>query len=153
VSDDRPAIMALNEALNRQGIGRDHVSMLNRIKLDILFPEEEKMYEDLDMSDAELGRHIGPGWWPLARNVFAVLKLHEFKLAQIKEKFAGLRIYVDAPKGATPGIKASIHAVLLAAESASFKTCEQCGAPGARTLVRDVWWKTLCAKCGEEMSK
>lgn len=102
------------------------------------------------LSDDELRRHIGPGWLPLAKSVLSVLDLHDFKLAQLKEKFGGLRIYVDAPPTATPGIKASIHAVLMAAENASFKTCEECGAPGERVLVRSVWWKTRCAECAEK---
>lgn len=40
MSDDRPAIVALDEALKRHKISRDEVSMLNRIKLDLLVPED-----------------------------------------------------------------------------------------------------------------
>jgi len=101
----------------------------------------------MSMTDEELSRHIGRGWWPLAKSVFEVLDLHEFQVAQIKEKFGYLRIYVDAPKDATPGIKASIHAVLLAAENASGRTCEECGAEGSHVLVRGHWWKTRCEEC------
>jgi hypothetical protein len=40
MSDDRPAIFALDDALKRQGISRDEVSPLNRMKLDLLCPED-----------------------------------------------------------------------------------------------------------------
>jgi hypothetical protein len=57
---------------------------------------------------------------------------------QVKEKFGGLRFYVNRETEA-------MHQRILEAENESFKTCEQCGAPGER---RDgSWIKTLCEAC------
>lgn len=55
--------------------------------------------------------------------------------AQVKEKFGGLRFYVD---GATEK-----HWNYIAfAENMSYRVCEDCGAPGK--LYTDGWHKTLC---------
>lgn len=54
---------------------------------------------------------------------------------QIKEKFAGLRFYVE---GATE----EIYNYISFAESMSYRICEECGSPGKR--YTDGWHKTLC---------
>lgn len=54
---------------------------------------------------------------------------------QVKEKFAGLRFYVN---GATN----EIYNYINFAESMSYRTCEICGSPGKR--YTDGWHKTLC---------
>lgn len=54
---------------------------------------------------------------------------------QVKEKFGGLRFYVQAAT--------SRHYDYISfAESMSYRTCEQCGAPGKR--YTDGWHKVLC---------
>jgi hypothetical protein len=55
--------------------------------------------------------------------------------SQIKEKFGGLRFYVN---GATD----KHWSYISFAESMSYSTCEECGAPGKR--YTDGWHKTLC---------
>jgi hypothetical protein len=54
---------------------------------------------------------------------------------QIKEKFGGLRFYVQA------ATDTHYHYISFA-ESMSYRTCEQCGAPGK--TYTDGWHKTLC---------
>jgi hypothetical protein len=61
-----------------------------------------------------------------------------FRPVQIKEKFGGLRVYLN---GETPEMTAAI----IEAERKSFETCEQCGAPGK--LRRGGWISTLCDIC------
>jgi hypothetical protein len=63
-----------------------------------------------------------------------------FQVVQVKEKFGGLRFYVE---GSSEEIEAAIHS----ASELSVKTCEVCGNPGS--LEQDVtgWWKTLCLSC------
>jgi len=67
MSDDRPAIKALNDALIRQGIDRDAVSILNRIKLDLLHPEPEDICPVCCMTDEQTGSlrtvHIHRSCW------------------------------------------------------------------------------------------
>lgn len=54
---------------------------------------------------------------------------------QVKEKFGGLRFYVNHATD-------PVYALIASAESASFRICEACGAPG-RTRGGG-WIRTLC---------
>jgi hypothetical protein len=54
---------------------------------------------------------------------------------QVKEKFGGLRFYVQAATD-------THYKYITFAESMSYRTCEECGAPGKR--YTDGWHTTLC---------
>jgi len=54
---------------------------------------------------------------------------------QVKEKFGGLRFYVQAATD-------EHYNYISFAESMSYRTCEECGAPGKR--YTDGWHQTLC---------
>jgi hypothetical protein len=54
---------------------------------------------------------------------------------QVKEKFGGLRFYVQSATD-------KHYSYINFAESISYRTCEQCGAPGKR--YTDGWHTTLC---------
>ena len=54
---------------------------------------------------------------------------------QVKEKFGGLRFYVQAATDAH-------YKYITFAESMSYRTCEECGAPGK--TYTDGWHTTLC---------
>jgi hypothetical protein len=60
----------------------------------------------------------------------------KFEVLQVKEKFGGLRFYVNCRK------EEAIRQRIGAAARESFHTCEICGQPG--TLREDRWIKTLC---------
>jgi hypothetical protein len=62
--------------------------------------------------------------------------LETTKVVQIKEKFGGLRIYYD-------GRSDYIDGLISMAECYSYKTCEACGKPGAKTN-HGGWMATLC---------
>ena len=84
---------------------------------------------------------IGDGWYTLIDDLCAKLQADadacgsQPKAYQVKEKFGGLRFYVDI---ATPEQQEMIGE----AEEKSTKLCEVCGAAGTRT--RSGWIKTLC---------
>jgi hypothetical protein len=59
----------------------------------------------------------------------------QFKILQVKEKFGGLRVYVN---DANDAIRQRIETAALE----SFHTCEICGQPGE--LREESWIKTLC---------
>ena len=63
-----------------------------------------------------------------------------YKIAQIKEKFGGLRFYVNAPLDAE-----AFHALIEKAEARSFTICETCGKPGEPR--GGAWIRTLCVEC------
>ena len=61
--------------------------------------------------------------------------------SQIKEKFGGLRFYVQA---ATP----EHYNYISFAESMSYRTCEECGSPGQ--TYHQGWYRTLCNTHADE---
>lgn len=82
---------------------------------------------------------VPSGWVPL------MTELHErlvkvspdFSYAQIKAKFAELRVYVS---GATPEARDLIRD----AERASRTICEVCGGDGTPCMSRGGWYRALC---------
>jgi hypothetical protein len=68
-------------------------------------------------------------------------EIHQPVVAQVKEKFGGLRFYVDSCDDYTRG-------VVDMAESMSYRTCEYCGSTGHKTGTG--WIKTLCESCDKE---
>jgi hypothetical protein len=58
-----------------------------------------------------------------------------FEVLQVKEKFGGMRVYVN---DANDAIRQRIETAI----QESFHTCEVCGQPG--TLREGGWIKTLC---------
>lgn len=123
-------------------------------KLKSNFPE---MYQDV-----YCGISIDAGWhqivYSLSDNIYSHVKANnnrrEFLLkdnpynikipdemefptvAQIKEKFGGLRFYLDGPHDDY------IEGLITMAESCSYHTCEVCGNPGKAR--KDGWIKVLC---------
>lgn len=84
------------------------------------------------------GRECGPGWNKLINPIVELCTENNVEILQIKEKFGGLRFYVDeAPL--------SIHDVIENASKLSFKTCEVCGEPGE--LRGGSWITVRCDRC------
>lgn len=85
--------------------------------------------------DRELAKQsVGPGWAGLIDNVFDAKPL-DVRITQVKEKYAGLRIYTDRKDK-------EFDDLLFDAQNESLTICEECGKPG---LVREGgWWTTLC---------
>jgi hypothetical protein len=103
------------------------------------------------------GIDVGDGWYDIIDaacvNIMSHMEHHrgkrhltpeefeetvQVKAAQVKEKFGGLRFYVDNHNEYVSGI-------LAMAESMSMRTCERCGNPG--TQRKGGWIKTLCQTC------
>lgn len=95
------------------------------------------------------GFAVGAGWYPILEKLCANIQHHidwkekqgnpvpQVTVAQIKEKFGGLRFYYD-------GGDEYISGLVNMAESWADVACEECGAPGKR---RDGGWiRTLCDK-------
>lgn len=87
----------------------------------------------IELKDA-LGM-VGEGWGNLIRRAYN-LKPHDTVITTVKEKFGGLRIYVDsAPREYNDALE---H---LCDESVQI--CEVCGKPGTQINLGG-WWKTRC---------
>ena len=90
------------------------------------------------------------GWKEILDNACGLIQNHcdnlearnnnqanQVKAVQIKEKFGGLRYYID-------GGDETIYGMIRLAESLSFTICEECGESGK--LRSGGWMKTLCDK-------
>jgi len=122
----------------------------------------------------DLGDEVGPGWWPLLLEAFAVIKAvvdphpgYRFTVRQIKEKFGGLRFYYHLHKDGEDEeeirfgdeeeeqneVRMRLHqqigAIIDAAEVKAAHTCEVCGEPGEQRATG--WIKTLCERHHEVM--
>ena len=91
---------------------------------------------------------MGRGWHSFIFPVLERVEEEGFELLQIKEKFGGLRLYVQAPEGASKETITAVYDLVRSAETESYRTCEECGKPGTKVLVEDCWWKTRCKDCG-----
>lgn len=102
------------------------------------------------------GIAVGAGWWPIIESLCANIQhytdwwnknredrpvVEQVVVAQIKEKFGGLRFYYD-------GGDEKIDGMVRMAESWADHSCEECGAPGKSR--KGGWIKTLCDKHEEE---
>lgn len=81
----------------------------------------------------------GDGWKPLIEPLIAAANAEGSKIVQIKEKFGGLRFYVDSPSQ-------WLQQMIDEAENKSFHVCEKCGKDGKLQTDRS-WLKTLCEEC------
>jgi hypothetical protein len=65
-------------------------------------------------------------------------------ITQIKEKFGGLRFYVDKyPK--------ELEDMIINAESMSYYVCERCGTRENVGLTVGGWYRTICLDCLQKM--
>jgi hypothetical protein len=82
----------------------------------------------------------GEGWRPILEELCAKIEVLDptVRIAQIKEKFGDLRLYID-------GGSEEVYDLIREAEERSSVTCEYCGAPGIKDYTR--WIKTLCPAC------
>jgi hypothetical protein len=104
---------------------------------------------DLRLSLMSWGFTCGDGWYDIIYQLCERLEplvaaLDDggaaFQVVQVKEKFGGLRFYVDDAND-------EIHSAIEAACELSVKTCEVCGNPGSCEQDETGWWKTLCISC------
>ncbi len=86
---------------------------------------------------------VGEGWHQLVSDLIDDLFAlgWDGNVAQVKEKFGGLRFYIGAGNDA---IWDRVHL----AEENSYKICEVCGKPGI--LRESGWYKTLCDEHAKE---
>ncbi len=103
------------------------------------FPIPEKLFEEgfLPCNDAPAG------WNRLvAAGVAAVQTEPGTLIAQVKEKFGGLRFYIH-------GGSEALEKYIGWLEDLSYKICQTCGKEGKR-VNRKGWIATLCTSCAEE---
>ena len=87
---------------------------------------------------------VGAGWHSLLDQLHQELTIldPDYKTVQVKEKFAGLRVYVDVSDASKLN---PVYEVIHKYEKLSYGICENCGNPGE--VTNSVWRKTFCPAC------
>jgi hypothetical protein len=92
---------------------------------------------------------IGDGWFELVRDALREIKSKSGdkppKLFQVKEKWGGLRMYMDPYND-------DVADVIRLVERKSGEICEQCGEAG-ELRTDSGWWMTLCDEHNEKNKK
>ena len=113
--------------------------------------ENGKMHTPMELFGVECGK----GWYdiiiPIAEYIEQYNKEHpenEYPMCftQIKEKWGGLRVYVNY------GTK-ELYDMIEKAESESYEICETCGSREDVGEKYDGWYKTMCHECFLKMVK
>lgn len=89
---------------------------------------------------------VGAGWYQIVSDLVDTLNALKkpYKILQVKEKFGGLRFYIEPPEDG--GIAEMMYTRIAAAEAQSSKTCAICGLP-AEQRVEHGWVHIICDKC------
>ena len=73
--------------------------------------------------------------------------LYDYRIAQVKEKFGGLRWYDE---GAPASIYRELVDTIVKYEMLSYRTCICCGRPA--TKISKDWVSPFCDECAEKLS-
>jgi ribosomal protein L37AE/L43A len=97
-----------------------------------------------EIIDSEIS--CGPGWFEIIRDLTEeAAKVPGLKVMQVKEKFGGLRYYVDSDN--LEELNRFVEKTWEAGER-SHRTCEDCGSTdGVKTEAINYWVSTLCGEC------
>lgn len=87
---------------------------------------------------------VGDGWRELVEQLCYDLKDFPIEVVQVKEKFGGLRFYIDTK---SDEIYDKATKIIHEAEAKSFVICENCGMHG-NLRNKHGWLTTLCSTCG-----
>jgi len=112
-----------------------------------------KLFEDYGKSEMETcmawGCECGNGWYLILDELFEKLsKFPDIVLAQVKEKFGTLRVYLE---GVTSENHTEVYGYVDSATNKSSRTCELCGEIGR--LRTDGWFRVTCYNCEEKRNE
>jgi len=101
-----------------------------------LLPPNRSLMESL----MAFGCECGDGWYPIIDKLFSNLSMDpSLEVIQVKEKFGGLRVYLNSYTD-------EADRLIAEAELQALATCEVCGEEG--TLGSTGYWlSTRCPKC------
>lgn len=110
-----------------------YVKYPNLFKQRIFPPIQSSMY---------WGICCGDGWYDLLDKLCKYINKNDntIEIVQVKEKFGGLRVYVNHAKNETLD-------KLEEFERLSYKICEECGSTENVKQTTFGWTQTLCKKC------
>ena len=105
------------------------------------------------------GWEIGEGWFKIVEPVVKSIEEYNsqskggnIEIAQIKEKWGGLEIYLHFDGVPSDVVKKFNDMVAAAREEASH-TCEDCGTKKNVGMIINKWYRTVCQECAEKQVK
>jgi hypothetical protein len=107
--------------------------------------------------DEPFGHECGEGWKTIINDTHRKLKYLDsnYKIAQIKEKFGGLRYYYDTSLEYTNTVSQIMEDVVRAAEEKASRTCDKCGTSDYKDKVdlriHRGFYYTNCEECSNKM--
>lgn len=119
---------------------------MNKKNTEKLYKDFPKLYagrkKSLKESLMAFGFGCADGWfgliYKLSQKIATLDPKGEVQAVQVKEKFAGLRFYINWGNR-------EVFDLIDEAEKKSLETCEECGKPGKPR--NDIgWWQTLCER-------
>ena len=110
------------------------------------YPNLYKQYGG-DIRDTCMGWGIecDDGWFELLDELSKKLEPFNVVASQVKEKFGGLRFYIDPCDGS---VYDTVTEIISDAENQSYKVCEICGKDGEQR--QGGWLRTTCDECQKE---
>lgn len=116
------------------------------LKLVEKYPDLFKDYGgDIRKTCMHWGFSHGDGWYDLVDELSSKLAPYKVVATQVKEKFGGLRFYLQYPHHLSEEDVDKIRDIKHEYEVKSLQTCEHCGKPGS--LCVKGWRRTLCEEC------
>jgi len=120
---------------------------------ELLMKRYPKIFIQKDMSPQDTcmcwGISTGDGWFDLVDKLCSKIQDsvdrnngEQVEAVQVKEKFGGLRFYVNHATD-------EIYKYIYDAENESLDTCEACGSKENVKQTRRGWISTLCKECME----
>jgi len=110
-----------------------------------LYKQKDRPRDQTRLCD---GFCCGDGWFKIIDELSS--KLEPFQCAevcQVKQKFGGLRFYIDFNPSPDEETRNKIYDLIYEAEERSTTICERCGEPGK--IRTNGWLRTLCDACDE----
>ena len=100
-----------------------------------------------DMFKQSFGVSTNPGWYPMVEKLLLDIRALPkddglVRINQIKEKFGGLRVYVEV--SGSGDFKERVRGMIDQAEKQASRTCEFCSNPGV--LRSAGWMRVTCEK-------
>jgi hypothetical protein len=100
-----------------------------------------------DMFKQSFGVSTNPGWYPMVEKLLLDIRALPkddglVRINQIKEKFGGLRVYVEV--SGSGDFKERVRGMIEQAEMTAYRTCEFCSNPGV--LRSAGWMRVTCEK-------
>lgn len=108
----------------------------------------------LYFSNVYCGFSLPEGWRDIVWKLCEDLQRNniQIRVAQVKEKFAGLRFYYDVPEGAPEDTWEKARELVSATEHFSYMVCEDCGTTKS-VDVQGSWLTAKCAMCRKQRAK